>query len=151
MYTSFCWLKNTFISTVLQWLKKIAEAFSPKRTESRQKLPFLSLKRRHYCIRCRRTRGVSPLARRFNWSFHVHSSVLSSKCRLFPHKLSIWPLHVLWELVECAMIWVWCQHSDECNLLHWIAVDTSCHQWTCVFTFFGFIRNQPVSRSVSLL
>ena len=44
-----------------------------------------------------------------------------------------------------AVFWVWFQHSNEFNVLHWISGDISRNRWTCGITYFeSFIPNQPL-------
>ena len=61
----------------------------------------------------------------------LDSSMLSSKPCLFFHKLSI-----LRYLVECKMIWLRFQYSNEHNLLHFIEAGTSHHQQMFAMTYF---------------
>ena len=53
--------------------------------------------------------------------------------------------------VKNRMIWVLFRYSNECNLLHLIAADTSRHKRTCSIIYFqGMVRNQSVFHSVAL-
>ena len=55
---------------------------------------------------------------------------------------------MLFSLVECTMICVWFQHSNECYFPRLIASDTPHNRWTCAIPYFW--RIYPESSILSL-
>ena len=46
---------------------------------------------------------------------------------------NVTPVMILSGWVECTMIWVWFQCSNECSLPYFIAADACHHHWTWAF------------------
>ena len=69
-------------------------------------------------------------------------------------KLQSFKSAVLWTDLNlgCMVIWVWPQHSVECNVPYVVAADVFCSRWTFAITYVeGFVRNPIFFRSVAII
>ena len=91
----------------------------------------------------------------------IEGSMLTSMSSLPQPQLSVYHHMVHCWLVECTMISVWFQRSNECHWPHLIAAGISNHWWICasliineqvpLFILMVFVLNPPVCLSVYML